>query len=100
MFSTALRGGKAFAAEQKLRELKKRLSRLLVLQRIFLLSSRIKKKSDPSKFYKSTGDKKSFFDKNAIFAITNRQKIDNKISNHKKNIFAQKKFSDIKKQLS
>ena len=33
MFSTAVRGGEAFAAEQKLRELKKRLSRLLVLQR-------------------------------------------------------------------
>ena len=33
MFLTAVRGGKAFAAEQKLRELKKRLSRLLVLQR-------------------------------------------------------------------
>ena len=33
MFSTAVRGGKAFAAEQKLRELKKRLSRLLVLRR-------------------------------------------------------------------
>ena len=33
MFSTAVRDGKAFAAEQKLKELKKRLSRLLVLQR-------------------------------------------------------------------
>ena len=33
MFSTAVRGGKAFAAEQKFRGLKKRLSRLLVLQR-------------------------------------------------------------------
>ena len=33
MFSTAVRGAKAFAAEQKLRERKKRLSRLLVLQR-------------------------------------------------------------------
>ena len=32
-FSTAVRGGKAFAAEKKLRELPKRLSRLLVLQR-------------------------------------------------------------------
>ena len=32
MFSITVRGGKAFAAEQKLRELKKRLSRLLVLQ--------------------------------------------------------------------
>ena len=33
MFSTAVRGGKAFAAEQKYRELKKRLTRLLVLQK-------------------------------------------------------------------
>ena len=36
MFLTAVRGGKAFAAEQKLkelRELKKRLSRLLALQK-------------------------------------------------------------------
>ena len=33
MFSTAVRGGKAFATEQKLRELKKRLSRLLALQK-------------------------------------------------------------------
>ena len=33
MFSTAGCGRKAFAAEQKLRELKKRLSRLLVLQK-------------------------------------------------------------------
>ena len=33
MLSTAVHGGKAFAAEQKLMELKKRLSRLLVLQR-------------------------------------------------------------------
>ena len=32
MFSTAVPDGKVFAAEQKLRELKKRLSRLLVLQ--------------------------------------------------------------------
>ena len=33
MFLTALRGGNVFAAEQKLRERKKRLSRLLALQR-------------------------------------------------------------------
>ena len=41
MSSTAVRGGKAFAAEQKLRELKKRLSRLLAIQKI----SKIKLKS-------------------------------------------------------
>ena len=33
MFSTAVRGGKTFLAEQKLRELKKRISKLLALQR-------------------------------------------------------------------
>ena len=33
MFSTAVTGGKAFADEQKLRELKKRISKLLALQR-------------------------------------------------------------------
>ena len=33
IFPTAIRGGKAFAAEQKLQELKKRISKLLVLQR-------------------------------------------------------------------
>ena len=166
MFSTAVRGGKAFVAKQKLRELKKRLSRLLVLQRnsktkfkspnvliqkavenvnslptakygvepdkiekkslesdefrewfdirrlskisktqpryeryeeskygrkkkklrvpleiredVLFLSSRIKFKDDPRKFYKSTVDNKSFFDKNTIFTITNRQNINNK----------------------
>ena len=33
MFSMAVRGGKAFAAEQKIRELKKRISRLSALQK-------------------------------------------------------------------
>ena len=32
MFSTAFRGGKAFAAEQKIRELKKRINRLLAIK--------------------------------------------------------------------
>ena len=40
---------------------------------VLLLSSRIKKKSDPGKFHKSTVDNKSIFDKNAFFTITNRQ---------------------------
>ena len=39
---------------------------------VLLLLSRIKKESDPGKFYKSTLDNNSFFDKNAIFTITNR----------------------------
>ena len=41
MFSTAVRGGKVFAAEQKLRELKKRVSRLIALQK----NSKVKLKS-------------------------------------------------------
>ena len=166
MFSTAVRGGKAFAAKQKLRELKKRLSRLLALQKnsktklkspnaliqkavenmnslptvkygvepekveekylaseayrewydfrrlntvskacaryerydksrygrkkkklrvpleigedILLLSSRIKKKSDPGKFYKSMVDNRPFFDKKTIFTIIKKSNICNK----------------------
>ena len=170
MFSTAVRGGKAFAAKQKLRELKKRISKLLALQRnsktklkspnliiqkavenmnslptakygvepdkigqkslesdwyrewfdirslskiskaqpryekeikryqkkiylrkkkklrvpleisenVLLLSSRIKKKSAPGLFYKSSVDNQSFFDKTTIFTIMKRQNINNK----------------------
>ena len=33
MFSTAVRGGKTFAAEQKLRQLKKRISRLKAIEK-------------------------------------------------------------------
>ena len=36
MFSTAFRGGKAFAAEQKLRELKKRIFRLKAMEKRLL----------------------------------------------------------------
>ena len=166
MFSTVVRGGKAFAAEQKLRELKNRISRLLALQRnskvklkspdsiiekavenmnslptiryglepdkiekrslesewfrewfdirrlsriskaqprykrcqkkrylrkrkklrvplkigkkFLLLSSRIKKKSAPGLFYKSSIDNQSFFGKKTIFTIMKTQNIDNK----------------------
>ena len=45
---------------------------------VLLLSSRIKKKNDPKKFYKSSVDNRLFFDKNIIFTITNKQNIDNK----------------------
>ena len=45
---------------------------------ILLLSSRVKKKNDPKKFYKSSVDNRLFFDKNIIFTITNKQNIDNK----------------------
>ena len=47
MFSTAVPGGKAFADEQKLRELKKRLSWLLVLQKNTENKAQITKHTDP-----------------------------------------------------
>ena len=42
---------------------------------VLLLASRTKKKSDPGQFYKSSVDNKSFFDKKAIFTITDRRAI-------------------------
>ena len=42
MFSTAVRGGKAFAVEQKIRELKKRIFRLLTLWKNIGLKKRPK----------------------------------------------------------
>ena len=66
MFSTAVRGGKAFAAEQKLRELKKRMFRLKVLKKRIkgkgLRPYEIKKTAEnmnsmPSAKYKQTPNK-------------------------------------------
>ena len=64
-----------YQKKKYIRKKKKLKVPLEVGEDVLLLSSRIKKKSDPGKFYKSTVDNKSFFDKNAIFTITN---IDNK----------------------
>ena len=47
MFSTAVCGRKAFAAKQKLRQLKKRLSRLLVLPKKQQDKPQITKHTDP-----------------------------------------------------
>ena len=58
-----------------LRKKKKLRVPLKIGEDVLLLSSRIK---NPGKIYKGTVDSKSFFDKNAIFTITNRQNIDNK----------------------
>ena len=64
-----------YQKKKYIRKKKKLKVPLEVGEDVLLLSSRIKKKSDPGKFYKSTVDNKSFFDKNAIFTITN---IDNR----------------------
>ena len=56
MFSTAVRGGKAFGAEHKPLELKKRISRLLVLQR----NSKAKLKSPNLLIQKAVENMNSF----------------------------------------
>ena len=56
MFSTVVRGGKAFAAEHKFLELKKRISRLLVLQR----NSKAKLKSPNLLIQKAVENMNSF----------------------------------------
>ena len=43
-----------------------------------ILAARLKKKDSPGKFYKSSADNKSYFHKEEIFLIMNRQKIDEK----------------------
>ena len=79
---------------------------------VLLLSSRIKKKSDPGKFYKSSVDNKSFFYKKTIFTIIKKSNIDNKAfywiknkENNKKILFRvcltiKKKLLIKKKQLT
>ena len=57
---------------QKKKYLRKK-KKLEIGENVLLLSSRIKKKSDLGKFYKSMMDNKSFFDKNAIFTIIKRK---------------------------
>ena len=159
MFSTSLRGGKAFAAERKIRELKKRIAKLMgqklkltpkkiielsttnmnimsslkygispenieskslnserfktpfnmhriektsklndrldrydkkicqrkrkklkenlkVGERVYILAKRIKKKSAPGKFYKQSVQNISYFNKETVYIIRKKQKID------------------------
>ena len=68
MFSTAVRGGKAFAAEQKLRELKKRLSRLspniLIQKAIETMNSlpTVKYGVEPDKVEKKSLESEAYID--------------------------------------
>ena len=51
---------------------------LEVREEVLVLTSRLQKKDLPGKFYKSSVDNKSYFSKEEIFLITNRQEIDEK----------------------
>ena len=81
-----------YQKKKYLRKKKKLRVPLEIGEDVLLLSFRIKKKSDPGKFCKSRVDSKSFFDKNAIFTIKNRQNIDNKTFYWIKNKKTDKKF--------
>ena len=67
-----------YQKKKYLRKKKKLRVPLKIGEDVLFLLSRIKKKSDPCKLYKSTVDNKSFFDKHAFFTITNRQNMGNK----------------------
>ena len=76
MFSTKLRGGKAFAAEQKIREFKKILFRskklqepLLVGEKVLVLAERLKKKDAPGLLFKSTTENIPFFNRKETFIV-------------------------------
>ena len=99
MFHTKIRGEKAFAAEQKIREFKEILLRskrfekikkieqsqvswLKMLQKIwtkqFLLNMELHLKKDASgKFFKSSTDNIPFFNRNRIFTIYKKVELNN-----------------------
>ena len=68
-----------YDTKKKLKKKKKLRGPLEVGEDVLILSSRIKKKDVPGKFYKSSVDNKTFFNRKNIFQITNRKKIENKI---------------------
>ena len=67
-----------YQKKRYLRKRKKLRVPLKIGEDVLLLSSRIKKKSAPSSFYKTSVDNQSFFDKRTIFTIIKTQNIDNK----------------------
>ena len=50
-------------------------SPLEIGEKVFVLSERLKKKDAPGKFYKSPTENKTFFNRDRIFTIVNRSKI-------------------------
>ena len=50
-------------------------SPLEIGEKVFVLSERLKKKDAPGKFYKSSTENKTFFNRDRIFTIVNRSKI-------------------------
>ena len=82
MFSTPTRGAKAFAAEQKIRELKTRIAKLanqklkISPKKIIELSTTNMNTQPSKKFYKQSVQNISCFNKDSAFTIRKKQKID------------------------
>ena len=51
---------------------------LNVSEKVLILAERIRKKSAPIKFYKQTAQSISYFNKENVFTIRNKKKIDKK----------------------
>ena len=60
--------------ERKRKRLREKLN---VGERVYVLAERIKKKSAPGKFYKETVQNISYFNKETVYIVRKRKKIDN-----------------------
>lgn len=52
-------------------------SPLEIWEKVFVLAESLKKKDARGKFYRSTTENKNFFNRDRIFKITNRSRLDN-----------------------
>ena len=95
MFTTSVRGGKAFAAEQKIRELETRIStlnaqKLKILPTKIILNSAINMKNVPSERYGLTPEESISIERfRTIFNMPRIKRA--KLVHHKKNRYDKKK---------
>ena len=65
-------------------------------EQVLVLTERLKEKDTPGKFYKSSTQNKSYFNKDEIFVVTKKEKIGNKyvywLRNTKINKFIKNRF--------
>ena len=93
--STRTQHGILNTTKKQIKEITKKvlISQLNVGEVVYVLSGRLNKKDAPSVFYKSTTDKKSFFNKDKRFVITRR------FENHRGTEFYRVQQVDIGKRV-
>ena len=62
------------------RKQKKLTEELFIGEKVYVLAERIKKKSAPGKFYKQSVQNISYFNKDTVFTIRKKHKIDDVMS--------------------